>query len=167
MKRLLVIAAIAAAGIYSVWGCGGSTIEPTDIVVPDQGTICDKAINQCGIGIYGSIDQCEDKFASLRVTSACAEGLKTASCDDLSNPTSAIQQQCFPPCENGGTYSCIYGGRAVTECQQQTYDSDAGILYTYDCSGICKLKGASDYSGVCGTDYQDQHADHDVCWCVY
>ncbi len=142
-------------------------MEPTDIAVPDGTTICDKAVNQCGLGTYGSIDQCHGKLAALRVTKACADGLKTASCDELSDAGSAVQSSCFPSCDNAGTYACIFGGRAITDCQEQVSGSDAGILYTYDCEGICKLQGATGYSGTCGTSYQEQTQDHAVCWCTY
>jgi len=146
------------------FACSSSSSAP--LVAIDAATLCDKLVNQCNDTKLGTVDQCVSSFKVFRVTSQCANDLKSASCDDLEAPTSKVQGECFPSCSTPHTYACNVGTGTITECDPDSNAPDGGrnIQATLDCAAVCDTEGLK-YSGTCGTTFQEQTSDHSVCWC--
>jgi hypothetical protein len=121
----------------------------------DYTTLCQRLIAQCGQAINSA--DCVRSYASLRVTPTCKNGIAQATCDDLSNPASAVETACFPPC-NGMLAQCN-GDGTITTCTPD------GITQVLDCQGYCLAQGFTGYTGTCAATYQGQTSASPQCWC--
>jgi hypothetical protein len=121
----------------------------------DANTMCTRLINECGQAI--TLSDCIKSFASLRVTPTCKSGIAQATCDDLTNPGSAVETTCFPPCN--GTIAQCNGDGTITSC---TPDGTTQVL---DCHDYCIAQGFTAWTGTCDTSYQGQTSASPQCWC--
>ena len=157
--------AIAAGAL--AFACSSSN---SPLVVIDTTAVCDKLVNRCGDTKLGGTDACAETYGVFRVTSQCANDLKTASCDDLQSATSKVHGECFPSCSTPHSYACN-GNGTITECDPDpnltAADGGEGpsIQSTLDCASVCATEGLK-FSGTCGAKYGDDEADHALCWCI-
>lgn len=109
------------------------------------------------IGCGSTTTDCVGGCLGQNWSSACANAIVKATCDDVKSSEPTFFDTCFPPC-SGETYKCIGQGEIQT--------CDAGHLYTFDCSYVCEKSGKT-YVGSCGTTYNGQTSSsgHAVCWC--
>jgi hypothetical protein len=122
----------------------------------DGTAVCNQLVVQCGeTGL--TLTDCEASFVAVLVSQPCLDGLKTASCTDLTNGASPIEQTCFPSCDAPGTNQCNTND-TVTEC------SSAGVTRVLDCKSLCTSRMKS-YTGTCATSFQGQTAALPQCWC--
>jgi hypothetical protein len=121
----------------------------------DYTTLCTRLINQCGQPIVQA--DCIKSYASLRVTPTCTNAIAQATCDDITNASSAVMQTCFPPCN--GTLAQCNGDGTITQCSQ---DGETQVL---DCAGYCVAQGFTKWTGTCDTTYQGQTSALPQCWC--
>jgi hypothetical protein len=137
----------------------GAAVTTTDgstaRVQVDANTLCTRLINQCGQSII--LADCIKSYASLRVDPTCMTGIASATCADLGDPSSAVMQTCFPPCN--GTLASCNGDGTISTCTQE------GATQVFDCRDYCISQGFTAYTGTCDVSYQGQTAAAPQCWC--
>jgi hypothetical protein len=125
----------------------------------DADSLCDRMVNDCQVTTKTK-EECVDIYSLVRVSQACLDALKAASCEDLGDngsATSDVVKNCFPSC-SGGADSCN-GDGTITHCGD-------GKAVTLDCAGVCDQAG-KEYSGTCGTSFGEQASSdgNAKCWC--
>ncbi|MBX3227851.1 MAG: hypothetical protein KIT84_22845 [Labilithrix sp.] len=133
---------------------GGSTTGPLQPL--DADGLCKKLVGQCGIGL--SQELCLNEYFPLRVTSACAAAIPSATCADLASTSSSISQTCFPPCSAGTAPACN-GDGTITLC------TASNTRQVRDCRDACTAEGFTAWTGSCGTTFDGQVAVTPQCWC--
>lgn len=151
------------AALCSVaWACSSTNGGQGKLVGIDAQSLCDKAINTCGVTTDGTMDQCVAAFSALRVSQTCADDIKSASCEDLGSDKSTVTNTCFPSCNDPATFVCNLDN-TLTECVNGGPDGGSRSL-TEDCAAACKANGLT-YTGTCSDTYSGQSAEHPQCWC--
>lgn len=147
----------------ALWACSSSSSSSSNSVAIDANALCNEIVNQCNVTTDGTLEQCSAALSENRVTQACANLVKTATCDDLSNANSTLNTTCFPSCSDPGAYHCN-GDGTITECAAEA-DGGTGRSRTLDCNAVCANEQGTTYTGACGTSYQTHASPHDICWC--
>ena len=147
----------------ALWACSSSSSSGSNLVAIDANALCNQIVNQCQVTTDGTVEQCSAGLSENRVTQACANLVKTATCADLASADSKLNTTCFPSCNDPGSYHCN-GDGTITECAAGG-DGGAGRQATLDCTAVCANEQGTTYTGACGTSYQTHASPHDICWC--
>jgi hypothetical protein len=148
-------------------GTGGTAGAGTgDYTYFDAQSFCDTYVNTCKGS--GTVASCLETARAVRVSKTCADGVKTASCDQLLGKAgdggAALNDLCFPTCKDKGTSVCENDSQAVDVC------GDDGRLKVFDCTKSCAATGVTtgepNYTGTCSTVYKGFLRNQPICWCV-
>ncbi len=134
---------------------GGSTASALRSL--DVAKLCARLVGECGQGGQGvTVGACTKHYTPLRVTPACAEGVTTVSCGELTSATSSISLTCFPRC-TGAPPACFDDGTLL-------YCTDTGGTERGDCASACGVEGTT-WSGTCGKSFGGRISASEQCWC--
>jgi hypothetical protein len=162
MGKIAVGAVLVASVIaLSASACSSSSTSAPAYTSLDAQAFCTMNVTTCNNG--GTLDSCLETARALRVSQACADAMKTATCKDLSDSTAPLNDTCFPKCDTPNTATCESDNNALDKC-----DSD-GRFQVFDCAKSCSATGGRTglpfFTGTCGTSYQGQTSADAVCWC--
>jgi hypothetical protein len=154
---VLVLAALLGA-------CSSSSSSSPSYTFLDAQGFCNQYVNNCHLGNGETVDQCLQTASALRVSQACADAMKNASCNDLSSDTAPLNDTCFPKCDKSNTSTCESDGKALDSC------NTSGRTQVFDCDKSCAAtgptSGAPFFTQTCGTSYQGQTSPQPQCWCT-
>jgi hypothetical protein len=145
-------------------GCSSSSSSGPSFTFLDAQTFCNQYVNTCKGGNGETVDQCLQTARALRVSQACADAMKNASCNDLTSSTAPLNDTCFPKCNKASTATCESDQQALDSCNAD------GRTQVFDCKQSCAAtsttSGMPFYSGTCGTSYQGKTSTQPQCWCT-
>lgn len=139
-------------------GTGATGSVSSALVALPADALCKHLINDCQ-QTFDSESACLANYLPLRVSSACASAVATASCTDLADPSSAISQSCFPTCDATSTPATCHADGTITLC------TTSATTHVNDCKQSCVSDGYTSWTGSCGTTFDGQTADQSQCWC--
>jgi hypothetical protein len=144
--------------------CSSSSSSTASYTTLDAQTFCNQYVNTCKGGGGETVDQCLQTARALRVSQACADAMKNATCSDLTNDNAPLNDTCFPKCDKPNTATCEGDGQALDSC------NSSGRAQVFDCKQSCAAtattSGQPFFSGTCGTSYQGQTSSQPQCWCT-
>ncbi len=144
-----------SGGTTTALADGGTTTAST-LRALDVNGFCARLANECGAGVDAAT--CVRTYTPVRVTTACATAVTTATCADLLNASSTVSQTCFPTCTSSALATCN-GNGTITVC------TESGVQNVDDCQATCIAQGAAAWTGICASTYNGQVSDRDQCWC--
>ena len=159
-----LLAGCSSSSSSSTGGSGGSGSGSYTFL--DADSFCNMYVTTCKGS--GTVATCLETARAVRVSQACADGIKTATCDQLLGTTAAagasLNDMCFPTCKPPSTSTCENDNQAVDTCGAD------GRLKVFDCTKSCAATGVSsgepNYSGTCSTVYKGFTRPQPICWCV-
>lgn len=141
MKAGLVAVLLVVLGL-GFSGCGEDA---------DRGAVCDKMVS---CGQFSTVDECELALGTMQLSSPCLKAMNSASCADHALAEPSYWAVCWDQCSVEAQHC---SGDTMQYC-------DGTWELIFRCEGVCAT-GDGTYSGVCGTSYNGQTSETDVCWC--
>jgi hypothetical protein len=92
------------------------------------------------------------------VTNACVTAIQNATCDDITESGSRLEETCFPRCHDQApnTTVCESDESALRIC------NDGGRLLVADCAKACSVEGKK-FMGGCGEACPTAHSQPGCC----